>query len=254
MVERYLRNPVIIIVLLLAVVAIVVYADVPGTVEHLVDEIRATDPLPPTQNPSQIQRTLVAMQATQTALARPTSTALPTATVSATATMTASFTPVPPPTLTETSTPVPSLTPTDTPTQTPTSFPTVTPTPYCTTQPQITAFDPRLIPEWKNRDVGGSIEILIPEGYDIVWVSSDPTTFNGQSVGSRVAIVSEVNLRVEGISFNQRDGHYNLWAIAFRGCTADDIFSHPRYGFDKAPRALTINSAGAISEYPVTTP
>lgn len=88
----------------------------------------------------------------------------------------------------------------------------------------------------------------------MIYVSSDSATFNGIATGRRVVIASEVALRVEGISFNYGDGHYNIWAEAFRGCTAGELFEHPDYGFDNATRALVFNAAGEVSEYPVPVP
>ena len=121
--STYLRNPVVIIVLLLAVVAIVLYADVPGGIQRIVDDIRATDEPSPTESPSDLQRTLVVMQATHTALAQPTSTR------AATATPIPSRTPPPEPTFTRTTTSVPTAEPTATPPPPPSRTPTMPPPP-----------------------------------------------------------------------------------------------------------------------------
>lgn len=168
--ERYRRNPVVVIVLILAGLTFVIYADVPGKVENFVDEIRAMDPPPPTQNPSQIQQTVVAVQATQTALARPTNTPPPTATSVSPATPT--FPPSPEPTATRR----PSATPTSLPSSTPIPPPTDTmaPSPYPSCGP-AEEFRPPL-------DTNGNRLIDASEGWVHADLSSDRLNYDEVSI------------------------------------------------------------------------
>jgi hypothetical protein len=111
---------------------------------------------------------------------------------------------------------------------------------------------PLLLPEWKNPNAT-QLHVLIPDGYDSVWISSDPGIFNGRSVNTRVALVSEINLTIENVSFNfsVQPNHFNIWVVAFENCTAQEIFSNLTYGFDGAPTAFVIDENGQFSSIAV---
>lgn len=112
--------------------------------------------------------------------------------------------------------------------------------------PSISAFD-GLITDWENPDAI-ELQIKIPEGCDFVWISSDPATFNGFYVPTRVVIYSRVDVIVKNVSFNSEDSHFNIWAIAFSDKTPEEMFNDPQY-IDGVSRLLVIDEDGVITDY-----
>lgn len=57
-------------------------------------------------------------------------------------------------------------------------------------------------------------------------------------------MISAIDVLVEGITWNEDDGHYNIWVEAINGCTNDEIFNE--FGFDDAPNQKIITFDGEI--------
>jgi hypothetical protein len=103
-----------------------------------------------------------------------------------------------------------------------------------------------IIPDWYNSRAR-QLVINIPSGYDTLYISSDPAVFNGIRVDERLIILSQTDLTVDNLSFNTNDGHFNIWAIAFRGCTLDTIMS--QYGRDGTNLVWLFDTLGRRSQY-----
>lgn len=133
------------------------------------------------------------------------------------------------------------------------STPTISVTPTapfqsvgCDLDNPLTAFDTsRVIPEWHNSQAN-QLQLLIPDGYDTLYVSSDPAVFNGTRSLKRVIIVAESDVTVEDLSYNTDEGHFNIWGMAFSGCPVDQILAH--YGQDDTETIWHIDVGGEIRQ------
>lgn len=129
--------------------------------------------------------------------------------------------------------------------------PVVSPTPVlqdnCNLESPVTPFNStEIIPDWRNSETT-ELNINIPDGYDTLYVSSDPAIFNGFQARERLIILSQSDIVVEGLTFNPGDGHFNIWAVAFSNCSIEAIFE--RYGLDGTNLAWFIDSGGRQTQY-----
>jgi hypothetical protein len=143
-------------------------------------------------------------------------------------------------------------------------FPTQVPIPSlvpidtleCDLETPLTPYNSeQIIPDWTNNQVS-QVNVIIPKGYDTVYISSDPAVFNGFRSRERLIILSQTNLVVDGLTFNDidndpdpGDGHFNIWAMAFSNCDLQAILD--RYGLDNTNLVWLIDEQGDKSQiYP----
>lgn len=129
--------------------------------------------------------------------------------------------------------------------------PVVSPVPIlqdnCNLESPVTPFNStEIIPDWRNSETT-ALNVNIPDGYDTLYVSSDPAIFNGFQARERLIILSQSDIVVEGLTFNPGDGHFNIWAVAFSNCSIEAIFE--RYGLDGTNLAWFIDSGGRQTQY-----
>lgn len=142
------------------------------------------------------------------------------------------------------------------PTQAPTPSLVPTNTLECDLETPLTPYNSeQIIPDWENPQVS-QVNVIIPEGYDTLYISSDPAVFNGFRSRERLIILSRMNLVVDSLTFNDidndpdpGDGHFNIWAMAFSNCEPGAILD--RYGLDNTNLVWFIDEQGERSQiYP----
>lgn len=101
-----------------------------------------------------------------------------------------------------------------------------------------------IIPEWQN-PIAEELWVRLPECYSYLYISSDAGIFNDIGVfeSPGAIIISESDVLVDGVTFNDDNGHYNISAIAFSNIS-DYRFIIANEGFGGKPFALILDSNG----------